>query len=189
MEFRCVEECAECCVTRRYYPSKMFGKIGVLLLPEERTRIQELADSLGIRIRILPRVGVSERGRAGPTTVLAYQIMGADANGDTCPFLDTESGAKSPHDGLPCRIYEHRPLACAAYPLNGSSPVTMDEHCRFCQECSTADQNLESEAAALIKIRDRMSSDAPLVWRFATRTGEKADKKYFASGWLPDKRS
>ena len=167
----------------------MFGKIGVLLLPEERARIQEMADGLKIKIRILPRVGVSERGQKGPTTILAYQMMGRDSNGDTCPFLDTESGAKSPHGGFPCRIYEHRPLACAAYPLNGDNPVTMDEHCRFCQECGTADQNLESETAALIKIGDKVSSDAPLIWRFATETGEESDRGCFASGWLLDETS
>ncbi|MBT3580008.1 MAG: YkgJ family cysteine cluster protein, partial [Nitrosopumilus sp.] len=28
MEFRCVDECSQCCVEREYYPTKQFGKIG-----------------------------------------------------------------------------------------------------------------------------------------------------------------
>ena len=43
MEFRCVEECSDCCVQREYYPTKQFGKIGVLILPEEKERIEGLA--------------------------------------------------------------------------------------------------------------------------------------------------
>ena len=49
MEFRCIEECSQCCVEREYYPSKKFGKIGVLILPEEKERIERLA-FLGIRV-------------------------------------------------------------------------------------------------------------------------------------------
>ena len=41
MEFRCIEECSQCCIEREYYPSKKFGKIGVLILPEEKTKIDE----------------------------------------------------------------------------------------------------------------------------------------------------
>ena len=32
--------------------------------------------------------------------------MGIEENGNTCPFLDTKSGEKSPHGGFPCKIYE-----------------------------------------------------------------------------------
>ena len=38
MEFRCIEECSQCCIEREYYPTKQFGKIGVLILPEEKKR-------------------------------------------------------------------------------------------------------------------------------------------------------
>ena len=60
MEFRCIEECSQCCVEREYYPSKKFGKIGVLILPEEKERIEKLAKSNGLKIKIVPRIGISE---------------------------------------------------------------------------------------------------------------------------------
>ena len=40
MEFNCVQDCSQCCIEREYYPEKKFGKIGVLILPEEKERIQ-----------------------------------------------------------------------------------------------------------------------------------------------------
>ncbi len=43
MEFRCIEECSDCCVQREYYPTKKFGKIGVLILPEEKEKIEKIA--------------------------------------------------------------------------------------------------------------------------------------------------
>ena len=43
MEFRCVEECSQCCEEREYYPTKKFGKVGVLILPEEKNQIESLA--------------------------------------------------------------------------------------------------------------------------------------------------
>jgi len=184
-----VRECSECCITREYYPDKRFGKIGVLILPEERDRIQKLADDMGVEVMILPRIGVSGRDRSKPDRIIAYQMMGRDLDGNTCPFLDTKSGAVSPHGGYPCRIYEQRPLACAAYPLNSYNPVTLDEKCQFCKECGTADQNLESEIRSLIVVERTVSSDAPLVWRFATGVGEEKDRKYFEHGWILDEDS
>ena len=188
MEFHCVSGCSDCCINREYYPDRRFGKVGVLLLPQERGRMMRLASELGIELRILPRVGVSGRGRTGPSRIIAYQMMGRDANGDTCPFLGDEGGGpKSPHGGRLCRVYGQRPLACAAYPLSGRDPVLLDQKCRFCRECcDTADGNLESETRALLAIERTVGSDAPLVWRFATETGEEADRKYFESGWMRD---
>lgn len=191
MEFHCVPECSDCCVYREYYPDVRFGKIGVLILPEEKERIERLASEIDISIRILPRVGVSRRGRTRPERILAYQLMGRDGNGDTCPFLGGGDGGadgpRSPHGGRGCRIYEQRPLACAAYPVNGGDPVSLDPKCRFCKECcGVADGNLESEARALTVIARRVASDAPLVWRFATGVGEESDKKHMLSGWVLD---
>ena len=60
MEFRCIDECSDCCVQREYYPTKQFGKIGSLILPEEKERIEELAKSKKIKITILPRIGISK---------------------------------------------------------------------------------------------------------------------------------
>jgi len=54
-------------------------------------------------------------------------------SGNTCPFLDTDSGKKSPHGGFPCKIYKERPLVCMTYPLIELDPITLDEKCKFCK--------------------------------------------------------
>jgi len=59
VEFGCIEDCSQCCIEREYYPSKEFGKIGVLILPEEEERIEELARKNRLKIKILPRIGIS----------------------------------------------------------------------------------------------------------------------------------
>ena len=183
MEFRCIEECSHCCIEREYYPSKKFGKIGVLILPEEKERIERLAESIGKNIKILPRIGISEDKNAGPTKILAYQLMGIEKNGNTCPFLDTESGEKSPHGGFPCMIYNERPLACMTYPLIESNPITLDEKCKFCRKHGTADQNLTSEIESLLKIKEKMKNDSSQIWRYATGVGEPEYKKVMMTGW------
>ena len=152
MEFRCIEDCSQCCVEREYYPSKKFGKIGVLILPEEKERIEKLAIKNELEIKILPRIGISEKKDTIPNKILAYQLMGNEKNGNTCPFLDIESGEKSPHGGHPCKIYNQRPLACSAYPLIESEPITLDQKCKFCKEHGNADSNLNSEIESLLKI-------------------------------------
>ena len=86
MEFRCVEECSQCCIEREYYPTKQFGKIGVLILPVEKEQIEKLAIENKIKIKILPRIGISENRNQEPTKILAYQLMGIEENGNTCPF-------------------------------------------------------------------------------------------------------
>ena len=184
MEFRCIEDCAQCCIEREYYPSKKFGKIGVLILPEEKERIEKLAKSNGLEIKILPRIGISEDKNSAPTKILAYQMMGIEKNGNTCPFLDTDSGKKSPHGGFPCRIYKERPLACMTYPLIESDPITFDEKCKFCKEHGTADKNLNSEIESLLKIKEKMYTDASFIWRFATKVGEPEDQQILESGWI-----
>ncbi|MGI9567597.1 MAG: YkgJ family cysteine cluster protein [Nitrosopumilus sp.] len=183
MEFRCVDECAQCCIEREYYPSKRFGKIGVLLLPEEKERMEKLAKSNGLNIRILPRIGVSEDKNSMPTKILAYQMMGIEKNGNTCPFLDTKSGSKSPHGGFPCKIYKDRPLACKAYPLVESKPISLDQKCKFCKEQGQADKNLNSEIESLAKIKTKMNTNATFIWRFATGIGEPEDQKVLESCW------
>ena len=52
MEFRCVEECSDCCVQREYYPTKQFGKIGVLILPNEKEKIEKFPKENKIEIKI-----------------------------------------------------------------------------------------------------------------------------------------
>ncbi|MGV7225939.1 MAG: YkgJ family cysteine cluster protein [Nitrosopumilus sp.] len=184
MEFRCIEECSQCCVEREYYPSKKFGKIGVLILPEEKERIKELAKKNNINIKILPRIGISEKKENEPTKILAYQLMGSEKNGNTCPFLDLESKEKSPHGGLPCKIYKERPLACSAYPLIESEPITLDQKCKFCKEHGDADSNLNSEIESILKIKEKMVAETGFIWRFATNVGEIKDQKEMKSGWI-----
>ena len=186
MEFQCIDECSQCCIEREYYPSKKFGKIGVLILPEEKERIERLALKNSIEIKILPRIGISETIDSVPTKILAYQLMGFEKNGNTCPFLDTTSGEKSPHGGFPCKIYNERPLACSAYPLIESEPITLDEKCKFCKEGKNADSNLNSETEALLKIKEKMIPDASFVWRYATNVGETSDHEEIESGWILD---
>ena len=60
MEFRCIQDCSQCCIEREYYPEKKFGKIGVLIIPEEKEKIEKLAKIKGLDILILPRIGISK---------------------------------------------------------------------------------------------------------------------------------
>lgn len=184
MEFRCIDECSQCCIEREYYPSKKFGKIGVLILPDEKDRIEKLANLNKIKIKIVPRIGTSDSKESKPTKILAYQLMGIEENGNTCPFLDTESGDKSPHGGFPCKIYKERPLACNAYPLIESEPITLDQKCKFCKEHKTADKNLNSEVEALLKIKEKMHTNSAFVWRYATGIGESEDADVLQTGWV-----
>lgn len=186
VKFQCIEDCSQCCIEREYYPSKRFGKIGVLILPEEKDRIEKLAITNGLKIEILPRIGISEIKNSNPTKILAYQLMGSEINGNTCPFLDTDSGNKSPHGGFPCKIYKERPLACMAYPLIESNPITLDQKCKFCKEHGNADQNLNSEVESLLKIKEKMVPHMSVVWRFATGVGDLEDKEIIESGWILD---
>ena len=184
MEFRCVDECSQCCELREYYPSKKFGKVGVLILPEEKNQIELLAKELGIEITILPRIGTSYEKSSEPTEILAYQMMGIEKNGNTCPFLDTKSTKKSPHGGFTCRIYEKRPLACKAYPVIESSPIKLDSKCKFCKNYGSSNENLNSELESLIKIKTSMKTNSPFIWRYATGIGEDSDKDEIKSGWI-----
>ena len=87
--FRCVDGRSDCCIYREYYPSLEYGKIGVLLLPEEKISIEKTASELKIKICILPRIGISTAAPSdGPEQILAYQLMGHNPNGDYCPFLN-----------------------------------------------------------------------------------------------------
>ncbi|KAF6242219.1 zinc/iron-chelating domain-containing protein [Nitrosopumilus sp. b1] len=180
--FECIEECSQCCVEREYYPSVEFGKIGVLILPEEKKKIEELARKENLEINILPRIGVSDSEDEEPE-VLAYQLMGIEENGNTCPFLDTASDARSPHGGFTCKIYDQRPLACRAYPVIESQPLELDSKCKFCKECGQADSNLESELESLIQIKNKMNSSKPYVWRYATGIGDNKNSNLIQRGW------
>ena len=183
MDFGCVQDCSQCCIEREYYPSKKFGKIGVLLMPEERETIQALAKKNSVNATILPRIGISYKSDK-PAETIAYQMMGIEENGNTCPFLDTKSGKKSPHGGFPCMIYDQRPLACRAYPVLDTEPIKLDSKCKFCQNHGSASGNLASEAESLIQIKIKMSTDAPVIWRYATGIGEAEDRQAIQKGWI-----
>jgi hypothetical protein len=185
MEFSCVKDCSQCCIEREYYPSKKYGKIGVLILPDEKPRIETLAKEHKIHINIVPRIGTSNY-LEGPKTILAYQMMGKDQNGNTCPFLETESESRSPHGGFACKIYHQRPLACKAYPLIETNPIMLDQKCKFCQTCNTADSNLNSEIESLIQIKSQMNPPRTIVWRYATGIGNKEDESAIQSGWIKE---
>jgi Fe-S-cluster containining protein len=184
MEFRCIQDCSQCCIEREYYPTKEFGKIGVLILPEEKRRIKHLAKINKLKITILPRIGTSEGKNIIPTKILAYQLMGIEENGNTCPFLDTETKSRAPHGGFLCKIYNKRPLACMAYPLIEIEPIKLDQKCKFCKEHKSADQNLNSEIESLLEIKAKMNTSASFVWRFATGIGENVDKSQIKIGWV-----
>jgi Fe-S-cluster containining protein len=181
MEFNCVKDCSQCCIEREYYPSKKFGKIGVLILPEEKQRIESMAKEFEIDISIIPRIGISNND-SKPEKIIAYQMMGKDQDGNTCPFLDTES--RSPHGGFACKIYSQRPLACRAYPLVETDPLMLDQKCKFCQTCPTADSNLNSEIESLIQIKSKMNADLPIIWRYATGIGNPQDSQIIQKGWI-----
>ncbi|MGQ0794634.1 MAG: YkgJ family cysteine cluster protein [Nitrosopumilaceae archaeon] len=184
MDFNCVQDCSKCCIEREYYPTKKFGKVGVLILPEEKEIIEDHAKNLRLDIVILPRIGISYEKSDVPTEILAYQLMGKESNGNTCPFLDTESTERSPHGGYNCKIYKNRPLACRAYPVIDSSPVTLDNKCKFCENCATSVTNVNQELESLSKIKVKMQTKAPFIWRYATGIGEKLDTDKIETGWI-----
>lgn len=196
-KFSCVQGCSDCCINREYYPSIEYGKIGVLLLPEEKAAIERLAGKLKIKVKILPRLAV---GKKSPEKVIAYQMMGKNADGDLCPFLDTESDERSPHGGYNCKIYSERPLACKAYPVieNGTeatvSAPTLDSHCQFCKKLSTtktSPKGLQAEIEALTRIKASVTAGSNnKVWRYATATGSSAiDSTMLPEGWIPESPS
>ena len=176
-EFHCVQDCSDCCIYRQYFPSVDYGKIGVLLLPEEKEKIENLAKSYKLKITILPRLGTGFNKKSnGPRQVIAYQLMGK-INGDYCPFLDTDSKNRSPHGGFNCQIYDERPLSCRAYPVikEGATNLELDGNCRFSCENSirTGKNLLENELNALRRISnefDRFTNQK--IWRYATHVGE-----------------
>ncbi|MGH9989508.1 MAG: YkgJ family cysteine cluster protein, partial [Nitrososphaera sp.] len=77
-KFSCVQGCSDCCIYREYYPSFEYGKIGVLVLPEEKAAIERLAKNMGVRVRIIPRLAV---GKNSPDKIIAYQMMGKNEDG------------------------------------------------------------------------------------------------------------
>jgi Fe-S-cluster containining protein len=186
-KFSCIQGCSDCCIYRDYYPSVHYGKIGVLVLPDEKPVLESLARERNITVKILPRIA---SGTDSPDKIIAYQMMGKKDDGDLCPFLDIEGAARSPHGGFRCGIYDERPRACRAYPVIDSTETAhLDEHCQFCKQFSTTRTSvagLEDEIAALSGIKDEVRGDGGThIWRYATATGKIEDKgKMAPEGWI-----
>jgi len=189
-EFHCIENCSDCCIYRQYYPSVEYGKIGVLLLPEEKIEMQSQAKAHQVMITIFPRFGIGiNRKSNGPSQVIAYQLMGNHSNGDYCPFLDITSENRSPHGGFNCMIYNTRPLACRAYPAikENKKAVQLDCNCQFsCKYSSKVSKNnlLDNELQALTIISNRFDKfEDQKIWRYATHIGDKNLKEMLPRGW------
>lgn len=186
-KFSCVQGCSDCCIYREYYPSVEYGKIGVLVLPEEKAAIERLAKNMGIRVRIMPRLAV---GKNSPDKIIAYQMMGKNEDGNLCPFLDVENNESSAHGGFKCKIYSDRPLACRAYPLIDivNKTARFDPHCQFCKKFSTtkaSSEGLQREIEALAKISSSVTADDDddvSIWRYATATGRS--NGLLSEGWI-----
>jgi uncharacterized protein len=185
-KFSCLQGCSDCCIFREYYPSVEYGKIGVLLLPEEKASVERLAKNLRTKVRIIPRLAV---GKNSPERIIAYQMMGKNEDGDLCPFLEVESKERSPHGGFKCKIYSDRPLACRAYPVIDvlGNTARFDPHCQFCKKFSTSkarSEGLQREIEALAKIRASMTADDDdtSIWRYATATGKSNGLQ--PEGWI-----
>jgi uncharacterized protein len=199
-KFSCIEGCSDCCVYREYYPSIEYGKIGVLILPEEKPKVEAIAAKTDTSVKIIPRLGLGKGKKRSrePKKIVAYQMMGKSLNGDLCPFLDIKSSQRSPHGGFKCKIYEERPLACRAYPVieeNSINSVQLDRKCTFCCKHSTttttttttADKNgLQREIEALSKIKAGVCvNEKTTVWRYATAIGDEENRtKLLPEGWV-----
>jgi Fe-S-cluster containining protein len=190
-KFSCVKDCSDCCIYRDYYPSIEYGKIGVLILPEEKSRTEEMAWKMGIKVKIIPRLGIGKNRKGnGPKKIIAYQMLGKNLDGNLCPFLGIESSQRSPHGGFKCRIYKERPFACRAYPVinENSKSVLLDSKCLFCRKFSiNADKDgSQREIEGLTKIKAEIYVDEKAeVWRYATAIGDENDKsKFLPEGWV-----
>jgi uncharacterized protein len=189
-KFSCISSCSDCCIYRQYYPSVAYGKIGVLILPEEKENIEMLAKKVGVKIKILPRIAA---GRESPEKIIAYQMMGRSEDGDLCPFLETNCKDLSPHGGFKCKIYYDRPLACKAYPvvnLDRKKEAVLDEHCQFCRKHSITSVSivgLQAEIESLAKIKSSVVADNKdlQIWRYATAIGREEDRnEMMPEGWI-----
>jgi len=191
-KFQCVEGCSDCCINREYFPSKEFGKIGVLLLPKERKKIEQLAEARKVELKILPRIGVGmgDKG-AGPESILVYQLMGRERDGSVCPFLEIDGSERSPHGGTRCTIYDERPAACKAYPLVSIDPTisTIDSKCSYCvstNENKVCNLGLSNEMEALNEIMfSTRANKGTRLWRYATNVGDPSDgNMLLPEGWI-----
>lgn len=194
--FRCIDGCSDCCVNREYFPSKAYGKIGVLLLPKEKKRIERAAGIMDIPIWILPRIGVGKNeGGTGPKEVLFYQLMGKNRDGNLCPFLEIDGEQRSPHGGARCSIYNERPIACKAYPLVSTDPFSsaLDHKCNFCvsnKQEQVCNKGIGDEIKALGEIMAATKvKEGDEIWRYATNVGDSSSAgELLPQGWTKERK-
>jgi len=156
--------------------------------------IEHLAETKKVNIKILPRIGVGMNGKEeGPESILVYQLMGRERDGNICPFLGTDGSERSPHGGARCTIYDERPAACKAYPLVNIDPTisTLDSKCGFCvstNENKVCNLGLANEIEALNEIILSTSADeGTRLWRYATNVGDRCDEEVLLpEGWTKD---
>ena len=152
--------------------------------------LERKAKDLEFRIKILPRLGLSSlQMKKGPEKIIAFQLMGAQEDGNLCPFLDLDSESRSPHGGYNCSIYAARPLACQAYPVlkESKKTVVLDSKCAYsCMygaACSPKLMNSELLALQVIKKVVR-TGNYTNIWRYATHVGEsKYRERFLPEGW------
>jgi hypothetical protein len=75
-------------------------------------------------------------------------------------------------------------LACRAYPVIESSPLTLDSKCKFCESCANTAENVNQELESLAKIKIKMETNAPFIWRYATGIGDQSDINKIHTGWI-----
>ena len=159
IKFKCLK-CGKCC---RYLHVKVegTGTVGLFLLPNERKLF------LSYQIRPLYGAGLKGKSRPRPEVIYAYQIVQ-----NRCPHL-TEQNL--------CAIYEKRPIACRAFPLQ-SFPLglMMDRRCtwvkqRFQEGESTPREKLD--LGDMPKYHDRLTKcikkyvkEYPFIWLWDLKT-------------------
>lgn len=148
------DRCGYCC--RNLDDAIGDGKGSLFLFPEERRLFSHEL------IRPLFAVGRKGRSRPRPAKVIAYQI-----NTTVCPYIGEDNS---------CAIYDRRPIACRAFPLEGKGILLLSRRCRFVERTLAADEAVNRvlaprENAANKKLADRLFSilDEPL-WFFDLNT-------------------
>ena len=60
----------------------------------------------------------------------------------------------------------------------------MDRKYKFCKEHGTANKNLNSEIVSLLKIKEKMNTNASFIWRFAMKIVESEDQQILEQSWI-----
>ena len=172
LTFHCLK-CGSCC--RDIVKDVSFGKAGLFLLPQETKFFP--------KEHVYPLYGAGLKGRTRPRPERVYVYQFALK---VCPHLNQNSL---------CNIYEKRPLACKAFPLE-STPLGAFGHreCRFLKthlkEGEMADLWANPELFTANKmlwlyIRSVHEKFGPPFWNFdlSTKKWKKSTTKDFEFPW------